>query len=958
MSACLDDETVALMSDGKLSGARRRAADEHLERCASCRDLVAHVLPETRREPLDVRAAFDEEIPAPGTRLGRYVVERLLGRGGMGVVVLAHDPELDRPVAIKVLRPERRAEDEERLVREARAMARVVHPNVLVIHDVGAADGRIHLAMEYIEGTTLRDWLADAPRSESEILAAFAAAGRGLAAAHAVGIVHRDFKPDNVLVAKDGRIRVADFGLAHASRAHATPATGDEADGERAPASFGDGLTHTGLVMGTPAYMAPEQHAGERATPRTDQFAFAVALWAALTGARPFAGKDLAELAANVRAGKIVVTDAARAKLRRPIERALRRALAVDPAARFATMNDLLAALAPRRSRRIWAAVGTLAAGGLALGAVLLLRSKPPPPAPACAGIDAEMASTWNDRERAALRASLTAADVPPASGVSREEAAGRVVATFDSYAAAWVAEATDACQATNVRHAQTEELFAARTACLADRRGEMHALVTALEKGDATVLDRALVASARLTPVSACTDAVALRAHGPPPPAPAIAGDVERIRASLRDVRALDASGHSYQAEQAAKAAVEQARALDFRPLLAEALLALGEVSTADDAKQPLLDAVWNAEASHHDVVAAKAWVALLRNASAARDFGEIEEWSRRASASIERLEGESATKAALQSALAEVRFGVGRSEEARDLATNALRTRASAANAETLDDASDLEQRAMAEIELDDRGAAEADLQREVAIVERLLGKDYDELDQATMELGRLVAERGDWEGALAAFAKADALAVRRLKRLRERTDRVASDPSATLGQVTRAEAPVYGVHHLIAAIAVARGDALAAKGELDAAEAAFRAALAEADGTFGKKSRTSVPALVGLAELALRRGRDAKTLAQDAWAAAKAHAAPSDPDRIAAAIAVAAALQAGGDGRGAKAALEDVPKDAKLSSRLAARLALVKRAVDPKGGWDPAPFLARAGRLADPERARAQR
>ena len=214
-------------------------------------------------------------VPEPGERVGRFVIRARLGEGGMGVVLAGHDPDLDRPVAIKLLRagaeaPAYRA----RLLREAQALARLDHPNVVKVYDVGVDGERVFVAMELVAGTTLTQWVSAQRRTWREVVGKFVAVGDGLAAVHRAGLIHRDFKPDNVLVDRTGRARVADFGLARL----------DGADGDETPDGHGGRLTRTGAVMGTPGYMAPEQQWGSDVDARADQYSFCVALRAALTG--------------------------------------------------------------------------------------------------------------------------------------------------------------------------------------------------------------------------------------------------------------------------------------------------------------------------------------------------------------------------------------------------------------------------------------------------------------------------------------------------------------------------------------------------------------------------------------------------------------------------------------------------------------------------------------------------
>ncbi|MFY0535966.1 serine/threonine-protein kinase [Nannocystis pusilla] len=201
------------------------------------------------------------------------------GAGGMGVVHTAYDPELDRKVALKLVRPQAfggAAHLRERLAREARVLARISHPNVVPIYDVGEADGEVFIAMELVPGPTLARWQTEQPRPWRAIVDMYLQAARGLAHAHAAGVVHRDFKPGNALVGPDGRVRVVDFGLAVAGEASPAPAP------ERAASAS---LTATGALVGTPAYMAPEQWRGAAVDARSDQYSFCAALWEALAGA-------------------------------------------------------------------------------------------------------------------------------------------------------------------------------------------------------------------------------------------------------------------------------------------------------------------------------------------------------------------------------------------------------------------------------------------------------------------------------------------------------------------------------------------------------------------------------------------------------------------------------------------------------------------------------------------------
>lgn len=340
----------------------------------------------------DTRAP-DGSIPArpsstePG-RIGRYVVIKRIGAGGMGVVYAAYDDKLDRKVAVKLLRPGYGPVTEtarQRLLREAQAIARLSHRSVIQVYEVGTHEEEVFIAMEYVEGSTLKQWQPS--RDWREILTRYLDAGRGLCAAHAAGIVHRDFKADNVLVrATDLMVRVVDFGLARTD-GQSDPSPDPQAASPDAEPS----LTHTGVIMGTPAYMAPEQHLAQPTEPRTDQYAFCSSLFEALYGYRAFAGERLDDLRANVLEG--TVEPAPRYTAVPPsIHKALVRGLSVDPAARFPTLEVLLAELALPLSAKPWrrAAWGVGLASLLVGGSMLWSSTNSDPLSPESIRIRAE----------------------------------------------------------------------------------------------------------------------------------------------------------------------------------------------------------------------------------------------------------------------------------------------------------------------------------------------------------------------------------------------------------------------------------------------------------------------------------------------------------------------------------------------------------------------------------------
>jgi predicted Ser/Thr protein kinase len=372
-------------------------------------------------------AAAAGTAEALGATLGRYRLERELGAGGMGVVHAAFDPVLERRIALKVLnRAAATLEARERLLREARAMARLAHPNVVTVYEVDTASGRDFVAMEMIHGETLATWLRAEPRTSAAILDAFLAAGRGLAAAHAAGIVHRDFKPHNVLRSRAGRIAVTDFGLAREVEG-ALPAgletTLPGGTKSSAPTALA-GLTITGSLVGTPAYMAPEQWQGAAVTAATDQFAYCVALWEALAGERPYRGPTFDELRSQVARGPAAL-DASR--IPRRVRGLLRRGLDPDPARRWPGMNALLARLV-RAQRRPGVALA-IAGGALVAAVALGLALRPGAPPSVCEPPARDLATVWSPAIAAELDAKTSEAHTRVLSAAFRDWQGARAAA-------------------------------------------------------------------------------------------------------------------------------------------------------------------------------------------------------------------------------------------------------------------------------------------------------------------------------------------------------------------------------------------------------------------------------------------------------------------------------------------------------------------------------------------------
>jgi len=538
-----------------------------------------------------VQAAVEAQLFGQTTHpvaVGRYDVRGPIGSGGMGSIVRAYDPELQREVALKLLRAERMgdASTRTRLVQEARAMARLSHPNVAMVFEVGEADGHLFVAMELIEGRNLREWLDDDDRPWPEILDLFLQAGRGLAAAHAKGLIHRDFKPENVMVDDEGRARVVDFGLAQEQGDHATL---DEAtEPIELPEGHGEAsLTTTGTLLGTPAYMSPEQWKRSSVDARSDQFSFCVSLWEALCGQRPFPGDALADLMLAVTTGR--PPDGRPGPAPGRVMHALRRGFATDPDDRWPDMDCLLGALSPR-SRRGLITVGALGLAAVSAGAMLLdSNDSDPSPSPSqtCQDERARLEGVWDPAAREAASAGVLATGLPYA-----EDTWTSVATRLDRYADDWVGRAQTSCgtaltggEATMARHARQQH-------CLEEARALLDHFADALANADeATVVDAAHEAT-RLPDLGTCSDDRRL-GEWANDDTPEHAALVDRARTALANARrslamtstragGADYDAHVQRAREAALEARDTATQAGHAPVEAEASLVLGRALIA----------------------------------------------------------------------------------------------------------------------------------------------------------------------------------------------------------------------------------------------------------------------------------------------------------------------------------------------------------------------------------------
>ncbi|RMG99520.1 MAG: hypothetical protein D6705_03055 [Deltaproteobacteria bacterium] len=832
-----------------------------------------------------------------GSLVGRYVIVRKLGAGGMGAVFAAYDPELDRKVAIKVLHPrpgrkEKQARRQARLLREAQAMAKLSHPNVVAVFDVGTLGDRVYVAMAYVEGKTLRDWLEAAPRTTEEILDVMVRAGRGLAAAHRQGFVHRDFKPDNVMVGDDGRAFVMDFGLVRADDA-ASPSV--SASSEDLPPSvsisrgntpLASNLTRVGAMLGTPAYMAPEQFEGRTADARSDQFAFCVTLWEALYGERPFAGRTVAEIGNNVLHGRITQPKRGR-RVPGWLRRILERGLEVDPAHRFPDMDALLAAIGRGRARRkqvrIAAGLGAvlaLAAGWQGYEKVAHARK-----VAACEAEGARIEEVWNDAAKARVRGGIEGTKVSYAAQIVE-----RLVPVLDGVAQEIGEASTAACMARDVEARWSEEDARKAEWCLDGARANFAALVDALAEAAPELADVAVDVSADLQgAASACVDE-RLLPHAPPPPEGADPAALAAIRRQLTRAAVLTRARARDEALAAVDEALEAAEALGWPPLVAEARslrgLVLRKQGKMDEAVEAFLQAYFEAaEAGAWGMAGetatrlgfalatrlrrpedARAWAGHAKVAFKYAGVGEddprwadyltvlglveddlgdgdkaMETWTRALELRRRVLGPTHPSVGALLNNMATVHSRSGRNAEAAELYAQAYDVWLAAHGPEHPSVGLLLNNRSVVEQRLGRLDDAQRHLEEAKAIFEKAHGPDHPMLADVFVNLGSVFEAKGDYEAAARSYERA--------LEIREKN---------------------FGPDHPDVGSALTNlGNAYAKMGDRSKARRLHERALAIMEKGYGPKSTMLAYPLTSLAEIALEEGRpeDAIALAERA-------------------------------------------------------------------------------------------
>lgn len=610
------------------------ASDIDGAKSASTAIDMAATVADTSPQPDDIA----HERYARGATVGRYVILDALGFGSMGSVYSAYDTKLDRKVALKFLRASEVSPDadaHQRLEREAHVLAKLSHPNVVQVHDVELHGDALFIAMEFVDGHSLADWCTQSPRPPwRRVWSAYLDAARGLAAAHDKNIIHRDFKPANVLRGDDGRVRVVDFGLAAAIRSdrlsfeEPPPTTSDDLiDTLSSDINLDERLTAPGTFLGTPLYMAPEQYIQADVGPAADQYALCVSLYEGLYGRVPFDGTrspgDVVGLHTAKQRGDL---ESAPKDTDIPewLYTVITRGLEPDPDDRYPTMHALINALDhtvadTRRRRRRYAVLLTVIAVAAA-GLFALMRTRDSAP-PACSEVERELDGVWDERVEQAVQRAFQ----DTALGFA-DTAFDRVSTRISAYADAWVAMREEACRATQIHGTQTEQVMALRMACLNRRRDHLRALSGLLSQApDQQIVENTQAMLGALPSLAHCADIAALTAAVPLPEDPVQRARIEALNTRVDRLELLHEAGKPAAGRALADALLTETDGLGHAPVEARAKYWMAMFRADDGATQEaealLRDAITTAARARDDVLVARAWAELQYNVGVLQD-------------------------------------------------------------------------------------------------------------------------------------------------------------------------------------------------------------------------------------------------------------------------------------------------------------------------------------------------
>ncbi len=702
--------------------------------------------------------------------------------GGMGAIYQAFDPELNRPVAIKILSvAKERSQDsleaeraKNRMLREAQALAQLTHPNVVTVYDVGVHQDSIFIAMEFVAGSDLNVWREENKPSRDEVLAKVIDAGRGLSAAHQAGIVHRDFKPANVIVCKDGRVRILDFGLAMSAETSAENASSRKTleksfvsgrpANELSKDMLTGPLTEAGSVVGTTYYMAPEQMERKHVDERSDQFAFCVSLYEALYGCRPFKGKHILQLFSSIKRAAFVRPKDK--KIHKRLDDVILRGLTIDSQDRFASMDKLIEALASDpdvlhkelrdKRKRTVTVVGSISLSLLIAGSGMWFASTKG--SRLCKGAEDKLVGVWDPAAKAKVKKAFL--------GTKRYFAANtyeRVAKIMDDRVAQWTAMRSDACLATHVRGEQSERMLDLRMRCLNRKLSEMDALGKLFAaKTDGEVLNKAVAATLGLSAIDQCADEEFLMAEMPPPEDPIMREKVESLRGKLDEVKAFEKSGKYQEGFALASQLLEIAKKLDYQPIEAEALFMLGNlqafIGKYDEAVVTLEDCVLLADEAKNDEIRAKANNALIFLVGWILAYlEEVEPVIKRSKAVIDRLGDNGEIKASWHNNIGLVYYQKGQFDLALAHHQKALKIRERVFGPGHLQVAYSQNSMGSAYCEKGDYNRALEYYRKVLKIREKTLGAEHPELARAHANIGNVLYEKGAYDQAFAHLEKA---------------------------------------------------------------------------------------------------------------------------------------------------------------------------------------------------------
>ncbi|MDC0672556.1 serine/threonine-protein kinase [Nannocystis radixulma] len=811
----------------------------------------------------------DSDLPR---RIGRFHVLGRLGAGAQGRVLLGYDADLNRRVAIKLLRGSGGAEERDRMRREAQALALLSHPNVVQVYEVGEYADTLFLAMEYVSGSTLHAWVKQ--HGLREIVGVYLQAGRGLAAAHSAGLVHRDFKPLNAMIGKDGRVRVMDFGLARGELATRSPE--ENTVMRSATAVLWSGVTEAGSLMGTPAYMAPEHWNGEAVDARTDQFAFCVALWEGVYGERPYAGKTTEDFRTAI-LGNRRREPPAGAKVPSWLRQLLERGMSGDPAQRWPSMAALLAELesgTPRRRRR-FAAAAVLGVAGVIAGSRVYDGWRAQWQADACHAAGQEVVTQWEEA-RPGIQAAFVATD--PDGG---ERTFARAAAFVDRFAADWAAARSKLCMLPHIDARWTPELVGRADECLVETRSSLESTLGRFAAIDGQAIQHAIVAASALPLPGPCIDPAYLARQPPPPADEQLRAEVLRMRQALRQVRTLGATGRFKEGLAEIRHLVEEADTLGWRPLAAlarfDAARFASDTGDLEQARSWLEEAMVLAAETGQDALLAGI-VTNLTDVVGVRQARHEEgvRWGKLAQAMVvAQGDAESTRGTPTLNVLALLNLDRGQLDEAERLLQKMLEIDMRELGADDLAIAGTLNNLGNVYSRRDRLDEARLSYERALATFERILGPEHPDVALALGNLARVSLSRDDLDGA-------ERYSLRALA-IREQTGGPESLEAAwaqqDLGNVYLARGEVAKALELLerAAVSTAKGlgsehpevafalislgDLYLERRDLEKAQRFYTRALGILEASRGVDHLDNAWAIIGLGEIALVRGRAAE-------------------------------------------------------------------------------------------------